>query len=138
MGTFDKMVFPQKEKVHFDDDTIELVRDLKASMVYAWQSLTGRHSLEAYLDILSSITDQEIKQEQEEGKIYKGGKVRFYPDLDEGIVDVALEMVFFTNDGKWEKHEARRAIAKESFTDETLDRIKESGVLEFEIEEPES
>jgi hypothetical protein len=109
------------------------VKELFDAIVYVFDSIRKKISLETYLSIISEYADRLILMEKKNGNAYLGGKCHI-KKLDEQNLNFYVEMYFRNQTGKQYQKEASRVLPSKKFIRETMKQLNEEKV--FEIIEP--
>jgi hypothetical protein len=97
------------------------------------QPFIFKYTMEEYLEVMSEFTDSLIREGENNGLTYIGGRVSFTASKQDSSINACVKMYFKDDDNKWLVKKAERRLEKNKFTSETVTRLESEGELEFEI-----
>lgn len=108
--------------------------ELWNSIKFYRESISGKYSLDTYLDIVGEYTDRQIIEAEESGLTYLGGECQIINSSDNNTYDFSVQMFFSNNSGEKIVKEAQRNLPKDKFVSETDLAVGEK--IKFEIQRP--
>lgn len=117
-------------KSDFTSVLIDTVSDTIHSMI------AGEESIEEWAETVVKgidpiITNTVIENEWQ----YVGGKLQFaFSQKYNDKIDISFELYFLDNDKQWHKEAAKSDVYSSTFTEDSLEELRKSGMIEYEIE----
>lgn len=117
-------------KSDFTSVLIDTVSDTIHSMI------AGEESIEEWAETVVKGIDPIIKNTVIENEWqYIGGKLQFaFSQKYNDKIDISFELYFLDNDKQWHKESAKSDVYSSTFTEDSLEELRKSGMIEYEIE----
>lgn len=103
--------------------------ELWDSILYCIDSISGRFSIDSYLDVIGEYADRMIIEAQNTGLSYLGGECEAVYEKDEKQYVFEVRMYFEDMNAKKIEKKAIRRFPESKFTRETKQQLEEKSVF---------
>ena len=115
-------------------DLVDVLKDAVSDTIHGM--VARKESIIGWAELAASGIDPIIERTaREENLQYVGGKLIFsFSEKNTEKVDIAFDLFFIDEEKNWKKVSAHSDVYASTFTNEALEELRASGVIEYAIE----